>query len=294
MKILSFDIEEWYIEKKFRGDRKEQYQKLDYYLKEILDLLDEQQIKATFMCVGELAHSFPYVIKNIIAHGHEIGCHSNTHDWLTKLTPKQLQRDTYDAISALEDVTGKKIRSYRAPAFSIGEENKYALEILAEYGIEIDSSIFPAVRDFGGFPSFSFEEPIVIKINGYELKEFPMCTTNIFGKRVAYSGGGYFRFFPLQFIKSQMNKSDYTISYFHIGDLVRLSDTFLISKEMYETYFRESGTLINRLKRSIKSNLGIRGAFDKMSKLICNTDYISLEMAEKIVDWSKVKVVELQ
>ena len=78
MKILSFDIEEWYIEKKFRGDRKEQYQKLDYYLKEILDLLDEQQIKATFMCVGELAHSFPYVIKNIIAHGHEIGCHSNT------------------------------------------------------------------------------------------------------------------------------------------------------------------------------------------------------------------------
>ena len=91
-----------------------------------------------------------------------------------------------------------------------------------------------------------------------------------------------------------MNKSDYTISYFHIGDLVRLSDTFLISKEMYETYFRESGTLINRLKRSIKSNLGIRGAFDKMSKLICNTDYISLEMAEKIVDWSKVKVVELK
>jgi polysaccharide deacetylase family protein (PEP-CTERM system associated) len=293
MKILSFDIEEWYIEKEFRGGRKEQYQKFDHYLKEILDLLDEQQTKATFMCVGELAHSFPYVIKDIAAHGHEIGCHSNVHDWLTKLTPKQLRRDTYDAITVLEDITGKKVRCYRAPAFSIGEQNKYALEILAEYGIEIDSSIFPAVRDFGGFPSFFFEEPTVIKINGCELKEFPMCTTNIFGKRVVYSGGGYFRIFPLPFIKSWMNKSNYAISYFHIGDLVRSSDQFLISKEMYETYFREPGTLTKRVKRSIKSNLGISGAFEKMCKLICNTDFVSLERAEKIVDWSKAKVVEL-
>lgn len=293
MNILSFDIEEWYIEKKYFGNRSEMYKEFDKYLKQILEFLDETKKKATFMCVGELAHSFPHVIKAINSHGHEIGCHSNTHNWLTKLSIKELEKDTHDAISALEDTIGKKIRIYRAPAFSIGENNKYALEILAENGIEIDSSIFPASRDFGGFPSFNTEKPSIIQINNYKIKEFPMCTTNILGKRVAYSGGGYFRFFPLRFVLKRMNVSDYAISYFHIGDFIKDPGNFLISKELYETYYKESGTFTNRLKRSLKSNIGKENAFNKMCNLIRSTNFVSIEEAEKMIEWDDSTVIKL-
>ena len=275
MNILSFDIEEWYIEKKYFGDRVEKYREYDRYLKLILDLLDERKIKATFMCVGELSRLFPNVVKTISERGHEIGCHSNIHEWLTKLPAEKL-----------------KVRCYRAPAFSIGDQNKYALEILADNGIEIDSSIFPAARDFGGFSSFKSEAPSIIKYNGIEMKEFPICTTKVLGKSTAYCGGGYFRFFPLSFVKKRMNKSDYAISYFHIGDVVPLFDKY-ISKDLYEKYFKEPGTLSNRIKRSIKSNLGINGAFNKMCDLIRTIDFIDLKEANESVDWESAPKVVL-
>lgn len=292
MNILSFDIEEWYIEKEYFGNRYQKFQDYDRYLNLLLDTLDEKETKATFMCVGELARLYPHVLKTIAERSHEIGCHSNRHSWLTTLSPEQLREDTHAAIASLEDVSGQKVRCYRAPAFSIGDQNKYALEILAENEIEIDSSIFPAARDFGGFASFTSEEPSIVKYNGIEIKEFPICTTKLLGKNIAYSGGGYFRFFPLSFVKNRMKGSEYVISYFHIGDVVPLFDKF-ISKELYETYFKEPGTFSNRLKRSIKSNPGISGAFDKMCKLIRDTDFISLEEAEKQIDWTNAKIVNI-
>ena len=79
MNILSFDIEEWYIEKKFSGGRQERYQEFDRYLKLILDTLYENNTKATFFCLGKMATDFPEVIKLIANKGHEIGCHSDEH-----------------------------------------------------------------------------------------------------------------------------------------------------------------------------------------------------------------------
>lgn len=293
MNILSFDVEEWYIEKMYLGDRPYKYQQYDYYLNSILDILDSKNIKATFMCVGKLAALFPNVVRNISERGHEIGCHSNDHIWLTSLSPRQLRVDTKEAVDTLQDVCGRKVRCYRAPAFSIGEKNKWAIEILAENGIEIDSSIFPAARDFGGFSSFVSAKPAIIQYNGIKIKEYPICTINLLGKNIAYSGGGYFRFFPLSFVRKNMLASDYAISYFHIGDVVKLFD-FFVSKELYEQYFREKGTLINRIKRQVKSSIGIGAAFEKMCRLIQEIDFISIEESEKHIAWDDIDIVKIQ
>lgn len=292
MNILSYDIEEWYIEKKFSGNRTEKYIEYDRYLNAILDKLDACETKATFFCLGKIATDFPYVIKNISSRGHEIGCHSNEHLWLTQMTPEQLKKDTHDAISALEDVCGQKVVSYRAPAFSIGQNNKWAIEILAEEGIERDASIFPAQRDFGGFASFPTDNPTKISYNGITLKEFPICLTKLMGKEIAYSGGGYFRFFPFKFIQNRILKSQYIMTYFHIGDLLHQKEGIMSRKE-YETYFKESGTLQNRLIRYVKSNLGTKGAFDKMNRLIENNDFISLKEANSLINWENVKIIQL-
>lgn len=292
MNILTFDIEEWYIEKKFSGGRAEKYQEFDRYLKLILEKLDQTNTNATFFCLGKIATDFPEVIKTIAEKGHEIGCHSNEHLWLTKMTPLALSQDTHDAVSALEDVCGQKVISYRAPAFSIGENNKWAIEVLAQEGIEMDASIFPAKRDFGGFTSFSSDSPTIISYNGVLLKEFPICLTNLCGKELAYSGGGYFRFFPYYYVKHKMEKSDYAMSYFHIGDLI-YNKGGLISKEKYEEYYKTPGTLKNRIIRYLKTNLGTKGAFEKMSRLIENVDFVSIKEASNLINWNEIKAIHL-
>lgn len=286
MNIISFDIEEWYVEKKFRGAREEKYRQYDEMLDKILESLDERGYKATFFCLGRIATDFPHVIKRIAAQGHEIGCHSHEHLWLTAMTPEQLRADTKDAIAALEDVSGQKVESYRAPAFSIGDKNKWALEILAECGITRDASIFPAVRDFGGFASFQEDTPCIIESNGVQIKEFPIPVTKILGKTRAFSGGGYFRFFPLWYIKRELDNRPYGMCYFHIGDLISESKKML-SREEYERYFKKPGTFLNRLKRYIKGNLGTASSFAKMEKLMSSTEFISLKKADELLNWDK-------
>ena len=197
MNLLTFDIEEWYLNYQKDGP-KEKYAEYDRYLDAILNKLNERQLKSTFFCVGEMGRLFPEVIRKIHAQGHEIGCHSNIHIWLNKMTEEECREDTRHALDSLEQCIGEKVKSYRAPAFSIGEKNKWMFEVLAENGIERDASIFPATRDFGGFPRFGQKTPCIVEYNGIRIKEFPICTTKVLGKEIAYSGG-VFQIFPLGF-----------------------------------------------------------------------------------------------
>ena len=293
MNILTFDIEEWYIEKAFRGGREEKYREYDDFLSRILNLLDERNVKGTFFCVGKMATDFPQVVRRIQERGHEIGCHSHIHTWLNKMSREEAFEDTRQAVDALEQCIGKKIKSYRAPAFSIGKQNEWAFEVLAMCGIERDASVYPAARDFGGFADFGHRTPTLLRIGDVTMKEFPVCTTHLFGQEMAYSGGGYFRFFPLWFVKKTMAKNDYNMCYFHIGDLL-LESHGVMSKASYENYFKEPGTLFNRYKRYVKSNLGKAGAFAKMSSLISSTDFVGMETADRMVDWGKAATVNLK
>ena len=291
MNLLTFDIEEWYLNHQ-KGGPKEKYAEYDRYLDAILNKLNECKLKATFFCVGEMGRLFPEVIKKIHQRGHEIGCHSNIHTWLNKMTEAECREDTHRAVDSLEQCIGEKVKSYRAPAFSIGEKNKWAFEILAENGIERDASIFPAARDFGGFPHFGQKTPCIIEYNGIRIKEFPICTTKVLGKEIAYSGGGYFRFFPLGFVEKQMKNSPYAMCYFHIGDLIPESHG-VMSKEAYEAYFKEKGTLKARYVRYLKSSTGKKTAFRKMMKLIDNMEFVGMQQADEAIDWVAAPMVTL-
>ena len=290
MKVLTFDIEEWFLEKRDHGNRPEKIELFDRYLNQILDLLDARKLKATFFCVGEMASEFPQVVKLIDDSGHEIGCHSNTHTWLNKMSYDEVMQDTKEAVGKLEQCIGKKILSYRAPAFSIGKSNTWAFDILAQCGIECDASIFPAARDFGGFPDFGYKSPVIIERGGIRIKEFPICTTRIMGKELAYSGGGYFRFFPLWFLKRELSHCDYAMCYFHIGDLLPGANK-VMSRADYEDYFKEPGTLLNRYKRHLKSNIGKKYAWPKLKKTIDSFDYVNIEQAVSMIDWQHAPVV---
>lgn len=292
MNILTFDIEEWALAKYGGYGTAEQYAEYDAFLNRILDMLDKCGIKATCFCTGLMAKDFPQVVKLIQDRGHEIGCHSHKHMWMNKMTEAEAREDTHAAVSALEQCIGRKVLSYRAPAFSIDENNKWMFEILASEGIQNDSSVFPAARDFGGFPAFSSQMPCTINYAGIELKEYPISMTSFMGKQVAYSGGGYFRFFPLSFVKGRMAKSDYTMCYFHINDLLP-EKRGVKSREEFEAYYKEPGTLKNRYARYIKTNLGKKGAWSKLEKLIRQMGFDNIEHANQTINWNSAPIVNL-
>lgn len=292
MNILSFDIEEWALAKAGGYGDSVLFAKYDSFLNRILDVLDERGFKGTFFCTGYMATDFPEVVKLIHTRGHEIGCHSFRHTWLNKMTKEAVREDTRTSIDSLEQCIGKKIQSYRAPAFSIGENNKWAFEILTQCGITRDASIYPAERDFGGFDTFGQNKPTLVHCGHATFKEFPVRLTSVWGHEVAFSGGGYFRFFPLRFVKKEMVKADYTMTYFHIADLIPEASG-VMNKKAFEEYYKIPGTLKNRYLRYVKTNLGKKNAFPKMLELLNTEDFVNIEQADNLLNWEQMPSVVL-
>lgn len=279
MNILTFDIEDWWVyEKAGLGDKAQWRKRLDGYLDSILELLDNRGFKATFFVLGKMVECAPDVVLKIDRAGHHIGSHSYSHTFLRNFDYAQAEEDTRKGIDAVEQLIGKKVTAYRAPAFSITPENKYMFEILHKCGIETDASIFPAGRAFGGFADFKSDKPVIIDYNGVKIKEFPIPMTEVMGKRIAYSGGGYFRLFPYNRIKSIISYSDYVMTYFHIKDM----DAGQVRR--YRGLENESAPV-----RYFKNYYGLKKAFPKFKKIVNQFDFISLDQAVGLIDWDKAE-----
>lgn len=281
MHILSFDIEEWFLEKYYKKNESWKFKEFEEMLERILYLLEDNSLKATFFCLGGIAKDFPYIVRKIHSNGHEIGCHSFRHKLISKLTPEEFYKDTKESIYELENCIGEKIESYRAPAFSIDEKTKWAFEILAELGVKNDSSVFPSNRDFGGFKSFDFKSgPCKIKIADTFIAEFPIGITKIplFNKNIGYSGGGYFRLLPLFFIKNKIKNNDYVMCYFHIADLLDIKRE-MKSKKDYEEYFGEKSSFQKRYIRYLKANIGRKRSWNGLKEIVSDFDFINIKEA---------------
>jgi peptidoglycan-N-acetylglucosamine deacetylase len=280
MKILTFDIEEWFhildndatkTEAEWEGFESRIHGNMD----KIHGMLGDQ--KATFFCLGWVARKFPEVLKEIDRRGHEIATHSDLHQLAYEQNRQTFEQDLERSIKSIEDVIGKKVRAYRAPGFSFMEQNKWVFEILIKNGIEIDASIFPAERSHGGFEQFGHAEPCWIDIDGMRMKEFPINLSSFAGKNLIFSGGGYFRLFPYPWLDLLTKNSDYVMTYFHPRD------------------FDAEQPMVPGLNfiRKFKSYYGLKGCLPKLDKLIKKHEFIDIRTAEASIDWEKAKVVRL-
>ncbi len=282
MNILTFDIEEWFhiLDNGSTKTEKEwlNYEyRLEANMDRIFELLDRKKQKATFFCLGWTARNHPNIIKKIDAYGYEIATHSDRHQLAYEQDRKEFGKDLERSVKAIEDLTSKKIRAYRAPGFSIKEENKWVFEVLHQNEIEIDCSIFPAERAHGGFSNFGSAKPSLIRVEDDFIKEFPLNVASYFGKDVVFSGGGYFRILPYSTIKYMMNRSDYVMTYFHPHD-------FDADKPIIEDL---------SMFRKFKSKVGAKGAIGKLEKLITDYKFIDLDEAVQDVDWDNVEKIRL-
>lgn len=218
---LTIDVEDYYQVSAFENIIKPtEWDAMEHRVanntKKILALLTENKIKATFFIVGWVADKYPYLVKDIHAHGHAIGCHSYWHRKVYDLTPEEFRADTKRAKSALEDIIGQPVLGYRAPSYSITNNSLWAIDILKDLGFTYDSSIFPIHHDTYGIPQaprFAYRHP-----NG--LMEYPISTALFLRQKIPISGGGYFRLLPYWITKLVLAKINQTehqpfIFYFH-------------------------------------------------------------------------------
>jgi len=282
MNILTFDIEEWFHildneSTKTINEWKNYEVRIHTNMERVFSILKKSNCKATFFCLGWIAEMYPEIIKEIVANGYEIGTHTRMHQLIYEQTPQEFSHDLEHSVKTLEDLTGQKVKYFRAPGFSIREDNKWAFEIMAQQGIEVDSSIFPAPRAHGGFPSYKEPVPSILKYNGIELKELPINYHSIAGKSIIFTGGGYFRLFPYAFIKRWTKQSNYVMSYLHPRD------------------FDATQPIIQGLSklRVFKSYTGLKGAQNKLEQWISDFEFIDIESAIKKIDWDNMPVVEL-
>ena len=280
--ILTFDIEEWFhildnASTKTEREWSRYDSRIHKNMDRIFELLAKHNQKATFFCLGWVAEKYPEVIRKIDELGFEIGSHSHMHQLVYEQSPDEFKSDLERSIKHIEDVIGKKVVSYRSPGFSITEQCTWAFDTMAEMGIEVDCSIFPAARAHGGMRSVSIHEPFLLRRNGHAIQEFPINTVNFAGKRLIYSGGGYFRVLPYPVIKRLVRSSKYVMTYFHPRD------------------FDASQPKIEGLsaKRKLKSYIGLKGATRKLENLLTDFSFTDLATAREVVKWDEASQFEL-
>lgn len=182
MKILTFDIEEWFhlldhpetqSESQWSGFSS----RIDQNVDRILEMLDKTGARATFFCLGWIAEKYPHIIKKIAELGYEVACHSHTHQLAYKQTPNEFRTDLRRAKSTIENILGSGINTFRIPGFSLTKDNLWVFDIIYDEGFSVDCSVFPAYRGHGGLKNFPTDQPCLIELNNLDLiKEFPLNT----------------------------------------------------------------------------------------------------------------------
>jgi polysaccharide deacetylase family protein (PEP-CTERM system associated) len=188
----------------------------------ILGILDDAGIKGTFFTLGWIAERYPQVVRRIADGGHELASHGYAHLRASDQDRYEFTSDITRAKHLLEDISGQRVLGYRAPSFSIGPRNMWALEALQMAGYRYSSSIYPIAHDHYGMPDaprFAFYP------NGRDgLLEVPITTVRLRQRNLPAGGGGYFRLMPYsmsRWLMRKVNRDDRqsAIFYFHPWEL---------------------------------------------------------------------------
>lgn len=217
---LTIDVEDYFQVSAFaphipRSDWPIRECRVERNVDRILAMLDEHDTKATFFTLGWVAERYPNVVRRIVNDGHELASHGYGHERVSDQTPDSFFADINVAKLILEDLSGKEIRGYRAPSFSIGEKNLWAFETLEKAGYHYSSSIYPIHHDHYGMPN----APRYAHRVG-NLLEIPATTLRFFNRNWPASGGGYFRLMPYELSRwmiRRVNNVDQlsAVFYFH-------------------------------------------------------------------------------
>ena len=113
------------------------------YTKEILDILDRYQVKATFFVVGKDSDWAREALSDIVARGHSLGMHSYSHKYSELYQSRESFAEDFEKLQTyLYEVTGVESHIYRFPGGSSNTVSKVDINEFATFLEEKDVVYF--------------------------------------------------------------------------------------------------------------------------------------------------------
>jgi peptidoglycan/xylan/chitin deacetylase (PgdA/CDA1 family) len=119
------------------------------YTPEILDILKEKNVVATFFLIGKHIEQYPELANRIVEEGHSIGNHTYSHKSIGPLTARAVYQEIIKAQEVMEGITGVRPTLFRPPrgvysshAGKVLKDNRYTL-VLWDISA-VDWAEFPA------------------------------------------------------------------------------------------------------------------------------------------------------
>jgi peptidoglycan/xylan/chitin deacetylase (PgdA/CDA1 family) len=94
----------------------------DHFTPQILDVLKQEGVRATFFVVGNRVEAHPDIVQRMVDEGHVIGNHSYNHANLPKLSDVEFRNQILKTDRLIEEITGYKPTFFRPPYGNINED----------------------------------------------------------------------------------------------------------------------------------------------------------------------------
>ena len=102
------------------------------YTDELLDIMEKNGVRCTFFAVQFWVEKYPEYAEKIVNAGHELGTHSRTHSYMSKLSEVEIRDELSSSVAAIEKATGHKTNLFRAP---YGDYNNLLIDTAKDMGL---------------------------------------------------------------------------------------------------------------------------------------------------------------
>lgn len=92
---------------------------------ELLRILKENDVKATFFLCGYWVEKYPEEVKKIAAEGHDLGNHSATHPHMSRISSEEIAQELQKCHENVKKLTGVEMELFRPP---FGEYDNHVIE----------------------------------------------------------------------------------------------------------------------------------------------------------------------
>lgn len=137
----------------------------------LLDAMAKNDIRCTFFAVQFWVEKYPEYVEKIISAGHEMGTHSRTHSYMSKLSEADIRDELTTSSQAIEHLTGKKVTLFRPP---YGDYNNTLIDTCNQMGL------YPIQWDVDSldWKNLSATEIAMRVINGVKNGSIILCHNN--------------------------------------------------------------------------------------------------------------------
>ncbi len=256
MNVLTVDLEDWPVA--VLGPHEPITGRVVENTLRLLNILQWHGVHATFFVLTRVAEAFPELIAQVREAGHEIASHGHGHQLLTRQTPAEFEYDVRRSAEVLGSLIGERPMGYRAPAFSIVRETRWAGPILSRLGFQYSSSVFPILHRRYGIATAPRG---IHRWEECPLMECPPATVRVAGVNLPIAGGGYFRLLPGAVVRAAVRR------------LNRMGQPAILYVHPYEldvdglTYHADHGVRIGPWRRMTQS-LGRESIEDRLHRLL--------------------------